>query len=225
MGAHLRASLRFALRSPSTFILAGLGVLAVLAGLALSVLALRGSSASQLTLVLETGTATGVLAGIWLLAVSLEVDRHSGFTQASDQTRPGIEGRVLGRLLGAGVAALLAALPTLVLGAAIEGEGGEVMYLLFTISVQVGLALAWGSLLHALGTPPQGLLLGVVALWILGHLPWGHAGWWEGRPGRALSGLLPGAPFELARPWAPLLAVLGLTALSLSLLRPRSRSV
>lgn len=225
MGPYIRATLRAALRAPSSAVLALLGVLAVIAGLGLSVLAIRGASVSQDVLVAETAATTAAISCLWLLVRLLDMDRYSGFTQAGDQTRPGIAGRLVGRLAGATIVALAIGLPSVGVGAwLVDSSILYVLYLLTTITVQAALTGAWGSLIFGLGAPPQAVLLGGVALWIAGHLPWGQPGWGASAWGRALAAVLPGTTSGPGALIPHGLAALGLTLLAVAVLRPVSRA-
>lgn len=195
MGAHALDTVRRALRGPTVWVLAGLGLLAGWGASGLALLALGHGHAQAPGIVGETSHAFAVLATLLVLAGALEEDRRSArFTLALDCTAPGPVGRMLGRWAGA-------ALLGLVVGAFLElGLGLTLgldpapstwLRLYYTNIVVVLLTAGWGLLLSAAFAGGGVVLAGLLA-WFMGHLPWGETGALEGGVGRALAAILPG---------------------------------
>jgi hypothetical protein len=217
--AYLRLTLRQGLRLPAVWVLSALGVLSVLAGLGLSVLALGGPAAGEAALLTETTQTTSALVILWLLASLHDADWRSGFVQAADQTQGGTRARQLGRLLGAGLVATLAALPTALVGALAADAGPSPMYLLLTTIAPGLLVGAWALLLLAASASSALAVFGGLALWLAGHLPWGDGGAAEGWPTFGAA-WLPGRAAALHPDPTALLAALGLVLLALACGRP-----
>lgn len=214
---HLWTTFRVASRSPAVWALALLGVLSTLVGLSLSVLALGSVASTGPALLRESVATTAALTALWLLTSLHEQDLRSGFTAALDATAPGILGRYGGRAVGALGVALLASVPTAATGSWLLADlGPTLIYLLFTIIAPTLLLAAWGLLLLVVTGSGQAALLGGLALWIAGLLPWGQPSWGGPTWGRVVSALLPGGGLA-----AQALAAFGLLAIAAALiLRP-----
>jgi hypothetical protein len=196
-------------------VLALLGVLSTIVGLGLSVLALGDVGRTGAVLLRESAGTTSALAALWLLALCHEVDLRSGFTSALDATRPGAPGRYGGRFLGAMAVSVLATLPTVVVGSWVLGaESPSTIYLLVASIHSVLLLVSWALLLLVTTSSSQAALLGGLALWVAGHLPWGQPAWGGREWGRIAAALLPGGAAA-----SEVVAALGLLALGAALLR------
>jgi len=226
MGAHALDTVRRALRGPTVWVLAGIGLLAGWGGSGLALLALGEGHAQVPGIVGETSHAFAVLATLLVLAGALEEDRRSArFTLALDCTAPGPAGRLLGRWAGAAVLGLaLGAFLQVALGLTLglDPQPGVWLRLYYTTIVVVLLAAGWGLLLSAAFAGGGVVLAGLLA-WFLGHLPWGEAGALEGPAGRAVAALLPG-PRPPAAAVSAFAAAAGLLLLALALrARPAPR--
>lgn len=225
MWPYAIATLRQAYRSPVSWTLGACAVFAGWFGAIAAVLALTEVGEQLGPLVLSTGHLAGVLLTLWLVGRALDEDRHSGFAEAADATAAGRAGRTLGRWAGASLAGALLALlvghlTALLVTGSLERPG--TLSLLSTSSQVTALAGAWGVLLGNTWRG-GGAMLGVFALWVLGHLPWGRAPFLDGLPGRVLRAWLPG-PREAAGAFEALgytsAAVAGLLLVTLALSRP-----
>lgn len=232
--ATLLATVRACVRSPAPYLaLGGVGV-ASAAGLGLGVLALTDDPAGDATLVGESAEAFGVILAVGVLCRWLDLDARSGFTLAADQTAAGEASRVLGRWGGSAAVGVLVALVGGWAAGALLGTHPSDMWLLVATSWGVAQAAAWALALHAISGSGIAGLLGALAAWGLGHLPWTSADWVaggfaEGGParealrwgGRLLAALLPHAPATPDAAPAATAALLGLLALALSVRAPR----
>lgn len=221
---HAMDTVRRALRGPSVWVLAGLGLVAGWSAAGLAILALGRGHAQAVGIVAETSRAFAVLAVLFVLARTLDQDRRAHLTVALDAARPGRIGRLAGRWGGAAlVGLLLGALLHAVLGTTLGLTPGEWLYLYFTSIVVILLGAGWGLLLAGL-FPGGGVVLAGLLAWFLGHLPWGAAGLLEGPIGRAFAAVLPGPRGPAATPSA-LAAAAGLLAVALALQgRPAPRT-
>lgn len=216
MIAHAIDTVRRALRGPSVWVLAALGLVAGWSAAGLAILALGRGHAQAMGIVAETSRAFAVLATFFVLARTLDQDRRSQLTTALDATRPGRLGRLAGRWGGAvAVGLALGGFLHAGLGATAGLPASQWLPLYYTTIFVVLLGAGWGLLLAG-AFPGGGVVLAGVLTWFLGHLPWGEAGLMEGPVGRALAALLPGPRSSAAAPSA-VAAAAGLLLLALAL--------
>lgn len=209
---------RQGLRQPATALLVALGLLAALAGQGLSVLALGGGPTSPWPLLADTACSFAVLAGALLLVRLGEADLGSGIAWAARQTTVGELGWTVGRVLGS---VLLGAA---ILALAVVAEGASepsLAWLLLTTTCVLPLSLSWVLLLHRSTGSSTLALVGGLALYVLGRLPWGSPEFAAGPGWSALGALLPRAAPEWRTLPSAALATLGLTCVALAWSAPR----
>lgn len=223
MRTYVITTLREAFRSPGSWLLLGLGAVAGWGGLRLAILGLGRAEQQASNVVIGTGQAFTLLATLWILGRALDEDRASGLRTAADCTLPGPAGRLVGRWAGAALAgAVMGCLLTtlLLLLTPHETLWGAHVLCLYLANMEVAvLAATWALLLSVLWPGGPGVLLGL-ALWFVGHLPWGTPHLADGSVGRAIALLLPGprAPLEAVALLGPtLLGAAGLALLALAL--------
>ena len=192
MWAYSLATLRNAWRSPLTWVLLVLGVFFGWFATTLAVLALDEAGAQAEPLISSTAHLAAVFLTLWLVGRGLDEDRTSGFAAAADVTPVGHVGRLAGRFLGAVLAGTALGVGVGALtGGTSDHPAPSTIYLLYTTIMVTSLAGAWGILLGTLWRG-GGATLAAFLLWLLGHLPWGAAPFFEGPVGRALGAWLPG---------------------------------
>jgi len=192
MWAYTIATLRQALRSPVTWVLAALTVFSGWFATSAAILAISDLADQSEALVLSTAHLGGVLLTLWLVARSLDEDRTSGFACAADASAAGCGGRILGRWAGGTLAgATLSAATGALIASTSALQQPPALLLLYTNVLACGIVAAWAMLI---GTwwRSGGATLAVFLAWVLGHLPWGVPQFLEGPGGRALAALLPG---------------------------------
>jgi len=222
MWPYASATLKSAARSPVGWTLLAAGGFAGWFAAAAAILALTEVGGQALPLTMGTAQLVGVLLAIWLVGRGLDEDRHSGFAQAADAAAPGPAGRVLGRWMGASLAACLLSVLTACLIATSESVNQPpYLLLLSTSSFAAAHVAAWTLCLGTIWRG-GGAGMAVFLLWVLGHLPWGIEPFLAPGPGRLVSALLPG-PVNAGTPSAlgyTSAAVAGLLLLTLALSRP-----
>lgn len=204
---------RQGLRQPATSLIVGVGVLAALAGQSLSVLALGGAPELAWPLLADTALSFALVASALLLVRLAEADLVSAFAWAACQTTAGERGWVLGRILGC------TALGVAILTLAVPASGDTALgcqWLLYTSIGVLPLALSWVLLLQRLSGSGTLALVGGLALYVLGRLPWGAAAFAGGRAWAALGALLPRASPEIPALPSAVLAAIGLTCVALA---------
>lgn len=209
------------LRSRSLVLLALTGVLVLLAGQGLSILALGGESIDPTGWVGATAFTWGSLAALLLLLNVTDADSRSAFAWAAQQTDPGSVGWQVARLWGAWGAGAACSTFLLLSAVLLLGTAPDGMYLYLTIICAILPVCAWGCLWTRLTRSSTAALALTLLVLLLGHLPWGAAGWageWgTGWGGRALGALLPRPPTGTGDPLHALLGALGLFGFALAL--------
>lgn len=203
MWPHVSATLRFALRTPMTWSLMLAAGVAGWFAATFDILALEESASASAGVIAATAQFAGALVVAWLVVRTLDEDSESGWTAAVDVTAPGFRVRHLGRWAGSVVAAALTALGAIILSSLATGtELASLISLSITTIVAIALVGAWAALLSARWRGGAVVLV-VLLIWFAGHLPWGHASFAPGWPGRVLRAWLPAPNFDLAslRAW------------------------
>ncbi len=221
MWAYARSTLREAVTSALAWLLLGVGAFAGWFATTLAILAIERAEDQARDLVVGTSQLFGVLVTLAVLGRLQEEDGDSGFALAADAARPGPFGRVLGRWVGGTAAGVVAATGVALLTSATGAVSLPSLHYLLTTSIcACGMVGAWVVLLgtrwNAVATT-----IAVLALWVIGHLPWSTLG--GGKVGAAIAVWLPG-PRDTGGALSTLgytsAATAGLLLLTLALVRP-----
>lgn len=215
--AYAWPTLKHALLAPGFWVLSALGVLAVLAGMELGILATGDTPESSAMIAAESGGAAACALVVWIIVTVLDGDSRAALAQAADQTRSGLRGRICGRLLGASLAGLLAYAASMAASVAIGGIGWhDSLWLYVTTLLAIPPMAAFSAAVLLLTRSPAGALWLAGSAWFLRHLPWGASGWDPLGMGRVVGGLLGCASTTPFGVLIPLLSAAGWLFLALA---------